>query len=119
MRKAVTILDAQDERRGSRRFLVEVPATLTVGSDDHMAKLLNVVGGGAMLETRARLMPNSRITFRCGSVTVDAVVIWRTAQRIGINFRTSLSDADIDEHLLRSEALADRRRLRSKLSTSP
>lgn len=97
------------ERRASERFSVVVPATLRLGTHDYTAKLLNIVRGGAMLESSAPAEVGSRVMLRCGTIAVNAIVIWSEAGRIGINFETSLTDTQIEEHVSRSTALSARR----------
>jgi hypothetical protein len=94
------------ERRASQRLSVEIPATLRVRSHDYTAKMLNVVHGGAMLESSAPAEVNSRVALRCGTVVVDATVVWSDAGRVGINFVRPLTDAQVREQVARSTALA-------------
>lgn len=101
--------DGHGERRGSERVAVVVPATIQLDTRDYTAKILNVVHEGAMLETSAPVEVDSRLVLRCGTVAANAVVVWTDAGRIGINFETPLSHAQVSEQLSRSTALSARR----------
>lgn len=114
MSTAAWALDRRWDRRASERFSVVVPATLRTETQDYTAKILDIVHGGAMLEISAPFEVNSRVLLRCGTVAVHAIVVWSKAGRIGINFETPLTDAQVSEQVSRTTALAARRGLKQQ-----
>ena len=115
MTTADSASEGDRERRASERFSVVVPATLRLDTRDYTAKILNFVRGGAMLESSAPVEIASRVMLRCGTVAINATVIWSEGGRIGINFETPLTDIQVNEHVLRSTALAARRQSKTQL----
>ena len=110
MSAAVQAASDCSNRRAAPRRLLTVPASVRVGAQDFTAKLANIVTEGAMLETSAPVMPGSKITLQCGSIVAIAEVVWSEGQRTGVKFRSPLSEAQIQEQMLRSAALEARRK---------
>lgn len=99
----------RQERRAWARFSVAVPAFISVGNQDFTAKLANIVRDGAMLETTAPLNVGKVATVRCGTITATATVVWKESHRVGVRFLSPLTDAEVEEQLSRSTAMAARR----------
>ena len=97
-------------RRAAPRLSLTVPASLRAGTQDFTAKLVNIVTDGAMLETAAPVVPGSKITLRCGSIAAVAEVVWSEGPHMGVKFRSPLSEAQMQEQMLRSAALEARRK---------
>ena len=93
-------------RRESHRLLAVIPVLIRLGDQNFTAKLANIGRGGAMLETAAPILVGATITMCCGTVTVDARIVWRKPGQIGVNFQTPLTDPQIQEQVLRSAARA-------------
>lgn len=102
------------ERRGQKRAPVVVPATVMTGTQDSTAKLLNIVPEGAMLETSTPLPECSAVVVRLGTLAVEAEIVWRKLNRVGVKFKSPLSDDRLRELLARSDALRERLSLRSR-----
>lgn len=97
------------DRRTAERQSVEVAAIVSVGARDYTAKVLNIVEGGAMIETAAPLLVSSAISVGCGSISTDAVVVWKKFGRVGVRFLVPLAYHQLTEQVLRSRALEARR----------
>jgi hypothetical protein len=97
------------EQRASERLPVSLPAYLEVRGEQHSAKLHNVGSGGAMIEIGVQLGTGTRIRFSCGTIRVDAVIVWATQGRSGLKFLKSIADWQLAEQVSRSDALLRRR----------
>lgn len=102
-----------DERR-SPREPVGLPALIVAENQHHGARLHDCSLEGAMIESSAPLEPRNRLVLRCGTIQVEAVVLWGDERRYGIEFETPLSEEDMAQQIVRAEAVARRRRLRPK-----
>jgi len=85
-----------------------------IGTQDSTAKLLNIVPEGAMLETSMSLPECSAVVVRLGTLAVEAEIVWRKLNRVGVKFKSPLSDDRLRELLARSDALRERLSLRSR-----
>jgi hypothetical protein len=97
------------EQRSEDRFAVALPAIAVVCGKDYSIRVFNVALGGAMFETSAPLASGSRLTFRCGTITVSAAVAWQTSGYTGVRFDSPVNHRDVTDQLSRSLAIAARR----------
>lgn len=100
------------EQRGEARFPVALPATAVVSEHSYSVRVLNVAVRGAMFELATLLPSRSRLIFRCGTISAEAVVAWQCDGKMGVKFCEELSDRDVQEQLFRSAAVAARRELK-------
>ena len=99
-----------EDRRRAERFPVALPAFLKFQGENHNARLINLAHGGALIETVATLPPlNSAVALHCGTIVARAMVVWTTDRQIGVKFETSLTDAQVNEQVFRTLAIASRR----------
>jgi hypothetical protein len=102
-----------EDRRRSERFPVALPASVCLGAAKHTAKLINIVSGGAMLETRVELDVSAALVVSCGTINARATVVWTEGDRAGVKFVHPLSEAEVNEQVSRCAALESRRRIRA------
>lgn len=100
------------EQRLEMRFVVALPATAAISGKDYSVRVLNVASGGAMFEISVPLAVRSRLIFRCGTITVSAIVAWQKGSCTGVRFDRLLADRDVTEQISRSSAVAARRELK-------
>lgn len=106
---------ALSEQRGQERFSIALPATAAISGRDHCVRVLNVAPGGAMFEVSTALAVESRLVFRCGTISVTATVAWQAGGRTGVSFDEDLDAREVKEQLSRSSAVAARRELMLRL----
>lgn len=100
------------EQRGDVRFSVALPATAVVAGHAYSVRVLNVALRGAMFELATPLPSRSKLVFRCGTVSANAVIAWQCDGQMGVEFDEDLTDRDVQEQLFRSAAVAARRELK-------
>lgn len=90
---------ASDSRTGDRHRLTDERARLTYKGRDFGVELINLSGGGAMVESSFKPKLWDRVSLHLGSHgTVECAVIWIRDSRIGLEFahETNL-DAPLDQ----------------------
>jgi hypothetical protein len=97
------------EQRSTLRFPVALPVILCCLGKKHAATVCNLGRGGAMVRTALACPVGSAVVIRCGTTEVTACVAWTGAAHLGLTFTRSLSEAEVTEHLARSQAIAARR----------
>ncbi|MGE5721198.1 MAG: PilZ domain-containing protein [Sphingomonadales bacterium] len=110
------------EKRHTPRSSVSLPVLIETAGRQHSARLHNLSLGGAMLEAAIPLDVGTRITINCGTIDADATVIWDDFPRAGIEFASSVDEADLIHQLARSRAAEDRRdqrRQKAEMAADP
>ncbi len=103
-------LDRQGlEQRSQARSEVALPILIALDWTRYSALLHNLSRNGAMIETTAPLLMHNKIEFHCGSICTSGSVLWQGESTFGIKFSHRISDRQLSEQVLRSEALAGRR----------
>lgn len=97
------------DRRKAIRFPAALPVILEIGSRRICAQLINLASAGGCLQADVTPLPHSDLLLRCGTITVGATVAWSRGNQFGLKFHTMLTDKQIAEQALRTEALASRR----------
>lgn len=93
------------------RSPIGLPAVMRVDGRDYSVRIADIGPGGAMLETPTPLSLGAPLSLRCGSIVVDATVVWAKGWQIGVNFACPLTEQDLAEQLTRTAAMASRRTL--------
>jgi hypothetical protein len=99
---------ATERRRGSR-FSVALPVILHCEGKKYAATVSNLSSDGAMVRSTLQGRVGTAVVISCGTTEVAATVTWSGAAHAGLTFTRSLSDAELAEHLARSQAIAARR----------
>lgn len=77
----------KNQRGGDRHRLTDEQATIVVGRRKHKVELINVSGGGAMIEGKLDLKLWDRVELRLGEDgLVECVVRWIADPRVGLEF---------------------------------
>jgi hypothetical protein len=97
------------EGRKDPRFPVGLPAILSLGHQNHSARVIDVSSSGAMIETAVRFTTGSPVYLRCGTIVARGIVAWIRIGRIGLKFDSPLSQSELEEQNSRSGAIACRR----------
>lgn len=101
------------DQRGRPRFFVALPALASLGNTRFSISIINIAADGAMIETRTFVPDHARLMISCGTVDVEATVVWRgTSREFGLRFERSLARWEVDEQIARSVALNSRRKQR-------
>jgi hypothetical protein len=98
-------IDDREDRRVSERITVGLPASISVGTRRHIAKLVNTTRHGAMLEMGVPLLVRSRVVVNCGTISAEAVVIWNKDNMLGVKFREPITEVQVREQISRCAAL--------------
>lgn len=96
------------ERRFADRLPVLVPVSIVCGDVVYNGKLVNIVAGGALIETSASVPLHARFDLRCGTIATRAFVVWRDSTRYGVKFLQPLTEAQLVEQVSRTSALKAR-----------
>ena len=98
------------DRRSQARSEVALPILISLGLTRYSATLHDLSTTGAMIETTAPLAVANLIEFQCGSICTSGSVLWQEGSSFGIKFGEPLTDPQLSEQVVRSKALARRRR---------
>lgn len=101
------------ERRKHVRSLVGLPAIIDIKNVHHSGRLTNIAIEGALLESKAPVLPGAVLSLRCGSIAAKSTVIWTKGEQLGVRFHSPLSDRQVDEQRARSAAIAARQSRRA------
>lgn len=121
MHKVNPVRVAQEfrDRRQAERFPVALPAFIEIEGERYNARLINLAHGGALIETLVAHLPiSSTAALHCGTIVGRATVVWTNDHQIGLKFEASLTEAQVNEQVLRTFAIASRRELRLQSGTS-
>lgn len=76
-----------DSRGEDRHRIVDHKARITHKRKSHQVQLVNVSGGGAMIEAQLELVPWDRVDLHLGDHgTIECAVLWVKGGRIGLEF---------------------------------
>jgi len=98
------------ERRASERVKIALPILIAIGWARYSALVHDLSSEGAMLETTAPLTVDTEIQIHCGSIRTEGVVLWHGGNKFGIRFCEQVSGRQIDEQVVRSDAVASWRK---------
>lgn len=96
------------ENRHVARNPVVIPAIMQTGDQAFTVRVLDITSAGAMIGAEVSVPDGASVLLRCGSVQVRAVVVWCSAERLGLRFLDSADHSHIELAIRRSEALAKR-----------
>lgn len=103
------------EKRCAPRKAVTLPMSMMARGVRHNAVLRNLSTQGAMVQIASSLRDVDQIGFLCGSVAVDATIMWRNQSGVGIRFAQPISARQLDEQLARSAAVESWRERRNRI----
>jgi hypothetical protein len=93
------------EERRSPRISAALPVMIATARRDHPALLADITPEGAKVECSETLPVGTLITLKSGSIRAAAIVIWGEGIHYGLEFDPPLGEAEIDEHVRRSDAM--------------
>jgi len=93
------------------RACLSVPVLIESDGRRHSARLRDISETGAMIEAAMAFPKGSHIVLSAGSLEADGIVAWDHENCSGITFDAALDESDVARQLLRSSAVAQRRRL--------
>lgn len=118
-----SLVSLQKEQRRRSRIRVALPALAFVGGTKRIINIVNLALEGAMIESAVVLEGGDKIEVMCGTISVDAVVIWRGPNcQYGLRFQCALTEREVREQIARSSAISalrDRRVSRTALLAPP
>ncbi len=108
------------ERRAEERMKIALPILISIGWTRYSALVHDLSSEGAMIETTAPLLVDTRIDIHCGSIRTQGVVLWQGGDKYGIKFSGVVTNRQVDEQVVRSDAAARWRKTNAgRLPTSP
>lgn len=87
---------------------MKLPILIVMGGTRHTAVIRNLSSTGALIRTTAPLNVNMEIEFECGSICTGGVVVWQLQGNFGIKFDQATCEKQLNDQVLRSNAVADR-----------
>lgn len=96
-------------QRAWPRAYVSLPVLVESFGGKFSAHIRDISPGGAMIETIAPLKRGAALILSCGTIQAKAVVVWETGGRFGLKFYSLVSETEIAQQLVRSNAAQDRR----------
>ena len=99
------------DHRATPRQAIALPILITVSGTRYNALIRNLSNAGAMIATSAPLSAQTKIEFQCGSICAGGAVIWQRQSEFGIRFDQPISERQLSEQVLRSDAASSRRKV--------
>ena len=97
------------ERRTYKRSDVMLPGLLRLAGEGRRAVLRNISRSGAQVEVEGSVPKGSRIDLNSGALSADGIIVWSDAETAGVKFNQPISDSDLIQQVMRSDALSSRR----------
>lgn len=87
---------------------MRLPILIEIGGTQYTAVVRNLSSTGALIRTAAPLNLLMKIEFHCGSICAGGAVVWHHQGAFGIKFDQSICERQLNEQVLRSNAVSDR-----------
>ena len=100
------------EHRATPRQAITLPILIVLGGVRYSALMRNLSNSGAMIVTSAPLAIAMKIEFQCGTICARSTVLWQRRSDFGIKFDEPICERQLDEQVLRSNAIASWRKVR-------
>jgi len=91
------------DKRSLPRAAVGLPVLFVWEGARRSALLRDISRGGARIDTAVPLNVGDKIELHCGSICIEAVVLWRRTNGFGLEFARPIEEAQLAEQILRAE----------------
>ena len=97
------------ERRTNSRSDITLPGLAQLAGEGHRAVLRNISKTGAMIEIEGAAAKGSCVSLSSGALSAGGTIVWSYADCVGVRFDQPISDSDLLQQIMRSDALTARR----------